>query len=59
MITQIGLALKNVSRGAQKVNVVNYFEKSPPLTYEYYYEEDTYAVNYLTVFFIKCPRFQL
>ena len=45
MRTEIGLLLKQVTRGAEKVNAVSYLSKPPPPTDEYYYEEDSYAVN--------------
>ena len=45
MRTELGLALKHVTRGGKKVNAVNYLSKSAPPTDEYYYEEDPYAVN--------------
>ena len=45
MKTELGLVLKHVTRGAEKVNVVNYLSKPPPPTNEYYYEEDFYVVN--------------
>lgn len=31
--------------GEEKVNAVNYLDKPQPTVDEYYYEEDTYAVN--------------
>ena len=45
MRTEIGLLLKHITRGADKVNVVNYLSKPPPPTNEYYYEEDSNATN--------------
>ena len=43
--TKLGLVLKHVTRGAQKINAVNYLAKPPPPIDEYYYEEDSYVVN--------------
>ena len=45
MRDELGLVLKHVTRGVEKVNVVNYLSKPPPPTDEYYYEEDSYSVN--------------
>ena len=45
MNTELGSLLKHVTRGAEKVNVVNYFAKPTPPADEYYYEEDTYTVK--------------
>ena len=44
MRTEIGLVLKHVFGGAEKINAVNYLAKPPPND-ECYYAEDTYAVN--------------
>ena len=41
MRTDLGLLLKHVSGGAEKVNVVNYFSRPPLPPDEYYYKEDT------------------
>ena len=51
MRTELGLVLKHVTSGAEKVNAVNYFSKPPPMIDEYYYEGDSYAVNKKTVGF--------
>ena len=45
MRTELGLVLKHVTGGAKKINAVNYFVKPPPQNDEFYYEEDSYAVN--------------
>ena len=45
MKTELGLVLKHVSGGAEKVYAVNYLSKPPLLVDEYYYDEDAYVVN--------------
>ena len=41
MRTELGLVLKHVTRGAEKINAVNYLSK-PPSNDECYYAEDSY-----------------
>lgn len=48
MTTKLGLSLKYVNRGADKVNPVNYLTKSPSLVDDYYNEEDSSVVNQQT-----------
>ena len=43
--TELGLVLKHVTRGVEKINAVNYLAKPPPPNDDCYYAEDTYAVN--------------
>ena len=45
MRTELGLVLKHITRGAEKINAVNYLPKPPPPNDECYYSEDSYAVN--------------
>ena len=45
MITELGLVLKHVTGGAEKINAVNYLPKPPPPNDECYYAEEFYAVN--------------
>ena len=45
MRTELGLVLKHISGGAEKINAVNYFSKPPLQNDECYYEENSYAVN--------------
>lgn len=39
------MVLKHISRGMEKINVVNILTRNPPPSEECYYEDDTYAVN--------------
>ena len=51
MIIELGLVLKHVTRGVEKINAVNYLSKPQPPNDEYYYEKNSYAVNEQTVGF--------
>ena len=56
MRTELGLVLKHITGGVEKINAVNYLSKSPPPNDECYYAEDSYAVNEQTGGFpTKCP----
>ena len=45
MRTEIGLVLKHVTGGAEKINQVNYLDMTPTPNDECNYAENTYAVN--------------
>ena len=45
MRTELGLVLKHITGGAEKINAVNYLLKPLPQNDECYYKEDSYAVN--------------
>ena len=45
MRIELGLVLKNVTRGVEKVNAVNYLTKPSLPADEHYYEEDSYVAN--------------
>ena len=45
MRTELGLVLKHVTEGAEKINAVNYLYKPPSPNDECYYAEESYAVN--------------
>ena len=45
MRIELGLVLKHVTEGAEKINAVNYLSKPPPPNDKCYYAEETYAVN--------------
>ena len=59
MRTELGLVLKHVTRGAEKINAVNYLAKPPPPNDECYYAEDTYAVNEQTGVSDQAPKAQI
>ena len=45
MKTKLGLVLKHITSGAEKINTVNYMSKPPPQNDECYYVVDSNAVN--------------
>ena len=45
MRKKLGLLLKHVTRGAEKVNSVNYLTKPPPLVDEFHYEKVSYEAK--------------
>ena len=45
MRIELGLVLKHITMGIEKINPVNYLSKPPPPNDECYYAEDSYAVN--------------
>ena len=45
MRIELGLVLKHITGGAEKINAVNYLSIPPPTNDECYYAEDFYAVN--------------
>ena len=45
MRTELGMVLKHVAGGAEKVNELNYLSKPPSPNDEYYYAKDSYTVN--------------
>ena len=51
MRTELGFVLKHITGGSKKVNAVNYYAKPPLSIDEYFYEEDSYAVNEQTGMF--------
>ena len=48
MRIELGFVLIHVIGGAEQVNSVNYLTRPPSSADDYYYEEDTYAVNVQT-----------
>ena len=59
MRTELGLVLKHVTGGAEKINAVNNLAIPPPPNDECYYAEDTYAVNEQTGGFQQAPKAQI
>ena len=59
MRTELGLVLKHVTGGAEKINAVNYLAKPPPPNDECYYAEDTYAVNEQMGVSDQAPKVQI
>ena len=60
MRTELGLVLKHVTRGVEKINVVNYMCTPPPLNDEYYYYEvHSYKVNKHRGVSDRVPKAQL
>ena len=45
MRAELGLVLKHVTGGEEKINAVNYLSKPPPPNDECYYVVNSYAVN--------------
>ena len=45
MRTELGLVLKHITRGAEKINAVNYLSTPPPPNEECCYMENSYVVN--------------
>ena len=45
MRTELGLVLKHIIGGAEKINAVNYLSKPQPPNDECYYAEDSNVVN--------------
>ena len=59
MRTDLGLVLKDITRGAEKINAVNYLSKPPPPNDECYYVENFYAVNEQKGGFDRVPKAQI
>ena len=45
MRIELGLVLKHVVGGEEKLNAVNYLYKPAPPNNKYHYEEDSYVLN--------------
>ena len=56
MRTELGLVLKHITRGVEKINAVNYLPKPPPPNDECYYAEDFYAINEQTGVSDRAPK---
>ena len=59
MRTELGLVLKHITGGAEKINTANYLPKPPPPNDECYYAEDFYAINEQTGVFDRAPKAQI
>ena len=53
------MGIKMCQCGAEKISVVNYLSKPPPQNDEFYYEEDSYAVNDQTGGSNRVPKAQI
>ena len=59
MRSELGLVLKHITGGVEKINAVNYLPKPPPPNDECYYVEDSYAVNKQTGVSNREPKDQI
>ena len=57
--TELGLVLKHITRGAEKINAVKYLSKPPPPNDEYYYAMNSYEVNEQTGGFRRVTKAQI